>query len=159
MWLYRTGCDAKKAIALYEYQPSRHACHAKEFLRDFRGFLHVDGYEGYHDLPQGITVAGCWAHARRRFEKALKVVPKSAKANSPPAEALRRIGQLYKLEEEFQGLPQDDNFKSRFEARQERSKPLIGAFFDWCKVQNALPKTSAVTVAIRAEMASLVVFR
>ena len=56
MWLYRTSGDAGHPIVLYEYQPDRKKEHPKEFLAGFRGYLHTDGYSGYHDLPEGITV-------------------------------------------------------------------------------------------------------
>jgi len=56
-------------------------------------------------------------------------------------EAIQRIGKLYKLEEEFQKLPQEDNCIERYEARQQRSKPLADAFFDWCRAQKTLPKS------------------
>ena len=62
MWLYRTGGDAANAIVLYEYQPDRRAIHPNNFLRGFKGYLHADGYEGYHKLPEGIVVVGCWSH-------------------------------------------------------------------------------------------------
>ncbi len=142
MWLYRTGCNAEFIIILYEYQSSRQARHPKEFLQEFQGFLHADGYDGYHDLPPQISVVGCWAHVRRRFEEALKVViPASAQEGSPPMEALRRIAHLYKLEEEFRELPQKDNLKARFAARQTHSKPLVDAFFEWCYKQKHRPKS------------------
>ena len=51
MWLYRTGRDDEPPIVLYEYQPSRKAEHAAKFLDGFSGFLHADGYQGYHKLP------------------------------------------------------------------------------------------------------------
>ena len=44
------------------------------FLAGFRGYLHVDGYSGYHKV-QGVTLVGCWAHARRKFDEALKALP------------------------------------------------------------------------------------
>ena len=47
MWLYRTSGCAKQAIVLYEYQPTRKAEHAEAFLKDFSGWLHADGYQGY----------------------------------------------------------------------------------------------------------------
>ena len=65
MWLYRTGGDAKQAIVLYEYQPDRKKERPEGFLRGFHGYLHADGYSGYHALPQTITVVGCWAHYPR----------------------------------------------------------------------------------------------
>lgn len=64
MWLYRTSGDTQKPIVLYEYQPGRRGKHPKEFLNGFHGYLHTDGYAGYHNLPEEITVVGCWAHAR-----------------------------------------------------------------------------------------------
>ncbi|NBI08908.1 hypothetical protein D1641_02575 [Colidextribacter sp. OB.20] len=70
MWLYRTGRDGESPIALYEYQPSRKAEHAAKFLDGFSGYLHTDGYQGYHKLPGNIWVAGYWAHARRKFDEA-----------------------------------------------------------------------------------------
>jgi len=36
----------------------------RRFLSGFSGCLHVDGYAGYDSLP-GMTLVGCWAHARR----------------------------------------------------------------------------------------------
>ena len=59
MWLYRTGRDDGPPIVLYEYQPDRKAEHAKKFLEGFSGYLHTDGYAGYHGLSDDITVVGC----------------------------------------------------------------------------------------------------
>ena len=56
MWLYQTSGDTDRPIVLYEYQPDRGAKHPQAFLTGFRGYLHPDGYAGYHDLPEGITV-------------------------------------------------------------------------------------------------------
>ena len=62
MWLYRTSGDTNKPVVLYEYQPGRGAAHPEAFLQGFKGYLHTDGYAGYHDLGKDITVVGCWAH-------------------------------------------------------------------------------------------------
>ena len=75
MWLYRTSRDAEHPIVLYEYQPSRKSEHAAKFLEGFSGYLHADGYQGYHKLPEDIRVVGCWAHARRKFDEALNALP------------------------------------------------------------------------------------
>ena len=64
MWLYRTGDDGKPPVILYDYQPSRNGDHAVVFLKDFKGFVHSDGYSGYNKLT-GITRCGCWAHYSR----------------------------------------------------------------------------------------------
>lgn len=76
MWLYRTSGDAKYPIVLYEYQSNRKAENAEKFLDRFSGWLHADGYQGYHKLPKNIRIVGCFAHARRKFEEALKILPK-----------------------------------------------------------------------------------
>ena len=88
MWLYRTSGDAEHPIVLYEYQPNRKAEHAERFLKGFSGWLHADGYQGYHKLPSQIRVVGCWANARRKFDEALNTVPKEQRQTSKPAEAL-----------------------------------------------------------------------
>ena len=75
MWLYRTSGCAKQAIVLYEYQPTRKAEHAEAFLKGFSGWLHADGYQGYHKLLGNIRVVGCWAHVRRKFDEALGTLP------------------------------------------------------------------------------------
>ena len=75
MWLYRRGRDDGSPTVLYEYQSSRKAEHAEKFLESFSGYLHADGYQGYHRLPENIRVDGCWAHARRKFDEALNVLP------------------------------------------------------------------------------------
>ena len=69
MWLYRTSGDAAKPIVLYDYQPNRKAENAEAFLNGFTGWLHADGYQGYHRLPTQIRVVGCLAHARRNSTK------------------------------------------------------------------------------------------
>jgi len=136
MWLYRTSGDSKDTIVLYDYQPDRKHNRPQEFLGDFHGYLHTDGYDGYHKL-QNITVVGCWAHARRKFDEAVKLLPEKARQTSQAMEGIRLIGQLYKLEKEFQNL----SYKERFEMRQKHSKPFVDAFFNWCSGLDALPKT------------------
>ena len=84
MWVYRTGkMYQDKPIVLYEYQPSRNADHPRVFLKDFQGICVTDGYQVYHTLEkerEDLRIAGCWAHARRRFDEALKALPKEQQA-------------------------------------------------------------------------------
>jgi hypothetical protein len=61
-WLYRTSGCAEHQIVIYEYQMTRSWGHPKEFLKKFKGYLHADGYDAYHDLPEDIVVVGCWSH-------------------------------------------------------------------------------------------------
>ncbi len=59
MWLYRTSGDTLHPIVLYDYQPDRRSKRPAEFLKDFNGYLHTDGYEGYHSLRSEISIVGC----------------------------------------------------------------------------------------------------
>ena len=64
MWVYRTGNDGRKPIVIYDYKPSRDGDIPKEFLKDFNGYLHTDGYSGYNKV-KNVTRCGCWAHYLR----------------------------------------------------------------------------------------------
>jgi len=100
MWLYRTGCVGPP-IVLYEYQPSRSGEHPRRFLAGFKGYLHADGYAGYHDIP-GVTLRGCWAHFRRKADEALKGLPaKLRRTETKAQELLGRINQLFAIEREL----------------------------------------------------------
>ena len=120
MWLYRTSGCAKQAIVLYEYQPTRKAEHAEAFLKGFSGWLHADGYQGYHKLPGNIRVVGCWAHARRKFDEALGTLPQEKRKDSPAAMGECYCSQLFKLEQEFAELTPEE----RYEKRLEQEKPV-----------------------------------
>ena len=101
MWLYRTSGDTDRHIVLYEYQPNRKADHPKEFLKDFSGYLHTDGYKGYHVLPEEIRVVGCWAHARRYFDEALKVLPAAQRNASQAHKGWAHCNQLFAIEDKL----------------------------------------------------------
>lgn len=37
-------------------------------------------YEGYNGIPD-VVLVGCWAHARRKFDKALKAIPRTSEGS------------------------------------------------------------------------------
>ena len=123
MWLYRTSGCAKQAIVLYEYQPTRKAEHAEHFLEGFSGWLHADGYQGYHKLPGNIRVVGCWAHARRKFDEALGTLPQEKRKDSPAAMGEWYCSQLFKLEQALAELTPEE----RYEKRLEQENPVLDA--------------------------------
>ena len=127
MWLYRTSGCAKQAVVLYEYQPTRKAEHAEAFLKGFSGWLHADGYQGYHKLPENIRVVGCWAHARRKFDEALQTLPKEMQKDSPAAIGECYCSRLFKLEQAFAELTPEE----RYEKRLEQEKPVLDALLSW----------------------------
>lgn len=137
MWLYRTSADTNRHIVIFEYQPSRSSAHPKQFLKDFKGFLHTDGYAAYHTLPE-MTVVGCWVHMRRKFEEALKAIPSSEREASSANDAIRHIGLLFHLEDKWKNLAP----KERQELRLQKSKPQAEAFLGWLQTLRVLPKTA-----------------
>jgi len=143
MWLYRTSGDTDSPIVLYEYQPDRRAEHPKRFLKGFTGYLHADGYECYHDLSDNIKVVGCFAHARRKFDEAVKGLPKKDQADSKAMVGKRFCDKLFSLERDFTELIA----KERFEKRQELSKPILDEFYEWLGTLNPPPKIG-LTAAI-----------
>src|SRR5687767_2286646 len=106
---------------VYLYAEDRKGEHPAAHLAEFQGILQVDGYSGFKSLladrpPGEIRLAFCWAHCRRRFYEIHQAT------SSPLAEeALRRIGELYRIEAEIRGRPAEE----RRAARQERSKPIV----------------------------------
>jgi transposase len=137
MWLYRTGSDAIYPIVLYEYQPDRRGKRPAEFLKGFKGYLHADGYDGYHSLPGGVTIVGCWAHARRKFDEVLKALPEKDREGNDAMRAKRYCDSLFELERSFAKLSSHE----RCLKRQELSKPLLDTFYAWAGTLKIVPKT------------------
>ena len=133
MWLYRTSGCTEHPIVLYEYQPTRKAEHAETFLKNFSGWLHADGYQGYHKLPGNIRVVGCWAHARRKFDEALQTLPKEKQKDAPAAIGECYCSRLFKLEEAFADLTPE----ARHEKRLEQEKPVLDALLSWANEMQA----------------------
>lgn len=139
LWLYRTGRMGPHII-LYEYQQTRGGQHPREFLSGFRGFLHVDGYAGYNGL-QNVKLVGCMAHARRKFDEALKALPDSKRSAAVVAkEGLEFCNRLFTIEDKLEKATPDE----RYEIRKLRSRPVLDAFFTWLNTQQAqvLPKSA-----------------
>jgi transposase len=121
-------------MVLYDYDASRSAEVPKRLLAGFEGFLQTDGYEGYGAIGRepGITHVGCWAHARRKFDEALKAQKNSAKKKRSLKESKALQGQafiqkLYKIERQIQEKPPDEVHR----IRQERSRPVMEKLRSW----------------------------
>ena len=137
MWLYRTGRDAPQQLVLYEYQQSHRAEHPEEFLKNYRGYLHADGYAGYYKLPD-IKVAACWAHARRKYEEALQGTSKKNEAGMSNILCGKQYcDKLFTIENEISGLPPEE----RLRKRKELSEPILGEFHDWLFRLNDAPNS------------------
>ena len=133
MWVYRTGrMYTDRQIVLYEYQRTRNASHPREFLKDFSGICVTDGYQVYHTIEnerEDLVIAGCWSHARRRFDEAVKALPKANQKDSRAYLALTMIQAIYREEKQLKELPAQE----RQNRRQLSVKPLVEAYFVWVR--------------------------
>jgi transposase len=114
-WIY-IG-DEAHPCNLFDFTLSRSRDGPVKFLGDYSQTLLADGYGGYDGVvtKSGITRAGCWAHARRKFVDAEK---------SHPAIALEAVGlikRLYVVEENARSLSVED----RLHLRQSQSTPIL----------------------------------
>ena len=137
MWLYRTSGDVAHPIVLYEYQPDRRSEHPKKFLSNFKGYLHTDGYEGYHRLSDEILVVGCFAHVRRKFNDALKILPIHDREDSLAYMGKKYCDKLFLFERNFASL----SFDERYKQRQKFAKPLLEEFYSWIESCGVTPKS------------------
>lgn len=130
MWVIRGG-PIDYPIILYHYHPSRSAEVPINFLKGYKGYIQADGFSGYDSVGQqpGVTLVGCWAHARRKFVEVLKACTNKDKKESKAAIALHYIGKLYAIEKtaKQEGL----SFEEIYRLRQEKSKPLLEEFKVW----------------------------
>ena len=101
MWVYRSGALEDHPFVLYQYQKTRNAEHPRQFLRNYKGYLVTDGYQAYHTIGserEDLTVAGCYAHARRGFADVVKAAGKDNESikDSVAYKALQIIQTIYR---------------------------------------------------------------
>jgi transposase len=91
LWTYNSPGNA----LFYDWRTSRAAtCIGNVIHADFRGTIQCDGYRAYDAFARNraVTLAGCWAHVRRKFYEAREEAPRTA------AWILRQIAYLYHVE-------------------------------------------------------------
>ena len=144
LWTYVGDRDE----VVFDFTIGRGRDGPRNFLGDFRGRLQVDAYAGYDAVlkQNGIVDVGCWAHARRRFFKALE----GDQANA--AAAIAMIRRLYEVEHEAteHGL----DAEGRRELRQRVSKVVLDELKPWLNAlrPHVLPKSpmgDAIGYALR----------
>ena len=90
-------------ILIYDFNSTRKCGRTAEFLKDYKGYIEVDGYSGYNMLKkQGIKVAKCMAHSRRMFNDVIKQLKTLEEIKASPAlEVIKIMAKLYKHEARF----------------------------------------------------------
>lgn len=133
MWVYHSSPGhGTPPIYMYEYCETRKTDNPLEFLKGFHGTLMTDGYQVYHSLekqfPDQFKVAGCWAHAKRKFSE-IRKTGKETSRSAVCIEGEKRIQAIYHVEHMFANAAPDEKLKNR----QILVKPLVDAYFAWVK--------------------------
>ena len=132
IWVYarddRPWGGSDPPMVAYVYAADRKAERPDAHLGDFAGVLQVDGYGGYAALArrrQQVSLAFCWAHARRKFYEL---------ADSSPVatEVLRRIALLYAIEDDVRGSPAEQ----RRAIRDDRSRVIVDDLRQYLEARN-----------------------
>jgi transposase len=142
--------DPLHPLTVFDYTTSHQRDGPAAFLKDYRGYLQADAFNGYDGIyleSQGrIIEVACWAHARRKFHESRRLDPPRMET------ALAWIGKLYAVEkdlrqrsqDEWKQLPLDERATRIAAERQERSRPLLDGFHTWLEAEapKVLPKSA-----------------
>ena len=141
MWVRRGGSPTQPVI-LFDYEPTRSGAVAWRLLEDFKGILQSDGYSGYIAVGKrdGIVHVGCLAHARRKFDEALKAQKQHGRGGLA-AEGLALIRKIYRLEKLARQTQLTPEKRKAF--RDQHAKPIWDELRRWldAKRQHAPPQT------------------
>ncbi|MBV8634165.1 MAG: IS66 family transposase [Burkholderiaceae bacterium] len=146
LWTYvrddrASGDDAPPAV-WFAYSPDRKGEHPQRHLANFSGVLQADAYAGFNAVYESgrVAEAACWAHARRKFYDL-----HAARPSALTTEALRRIGDLYVIEESIRGKPPAE----RCTVRRRQSRPLLDDLERWLNATlSTLSRKSDTAAAI-----------
>ncbi len=141
MWIRRGG-PPDKPVVLFNYSPSRSQAVADELLEGFTGYLQSDGYQVYANFAaanENVTSVGCWAHARRKFEKAVKAQGKGKTKAGMALQGLSYIRMLYRIEDKIKACTPTQ----RYTIRQKEARPLLEKIRAWLDKSIAKPPASS----------------
>jgi transposase len=134
-WVYH---DPVQKRVLFNYRKGRGQHGPKELLAGYHGYLQCDGYSVYDKIGTDpkIILAGCLAHARRKFHDALDSDKKRAEI------ALTLFRKMY-LEERAIKQDTPNDFAKRKLLRDQKIKPLLTQIKTWIEQEqfNVLPKS------------------
>ncbi|WP_395400532.1 IS66 family transposase [Pseudoduganella sp. UC29_106] len=146
LWTYvrddRASGDGAPPAVWFAYSPDRKGEHPQGHLANFSGVLQADAYAGFNAVYERgrVAEAACWAHARRKFYDL-----HAARPSPLTTEALRRIGELYAIEENIRGKPPAE----RCTVRRQQSRPLLDDLERWLNTMlGTLSRKSDTAAAI-----------
>lgn len=106
----RRSSSTAAPASWFAYTPNCQGQHPQTPLANFSGVLQADAFAGYDKIfaDGRVREAACMAHARRKIHDL-----HMRKATVTTSEALRRIGELYTIEEQIRGQPPDHRKRIR----------------------------------------------
>lgn len=131
-WLWTYARDDRSfggigpPVVDYQFEDSRGDEYVEQHLAGFTGILQVDGYAAYDRLArsaganEGVTLAACFAHVRRRFYELH--VNESARLTT---QTVTTMAGLWEMEADIRGHDPEMLVK----ARQEKSAAILAALF------------------------------
>ncbi|MBB4365243.1 hypothetical protein GGD65_006309 [Bradyrhizobium sp. CIR18] len=133
-------------MVAYRFEDSRAGECAARHLNGYRGILQVDGYAAYNKLARpdrgndGITLAGCWSHSRRKFYELF------AGSSKVATTTVERMAKLWQVEKTVRGQSPG----ARVAARQQASAAVVADLFDlWQQTLRRISGKSKLAEAIR----------
>ena len=130
---------ADKDFAFFEYVPRETSEAVAQLFEGFTGYVQADAksvYDVLYPAPNAEPTdddcieVGCWVHGRRKFWE-------GAIANCAVSrEGLVRIQRIFENEEKWKGVA-PEHIKT---LRDERTRPLVNAFFEWADAEYAKVK-------------------
>ena len=101
-------------------------------MRNFKGYLMTDGYQGYNNLPDVVREA-CWAHIRRKFCDAIPSGKKDD-LSEPAVQGVQYCDKLFAIERYCR--ENRFTYKQRHEFRNKKAPKVLEAFWSWLDKQN-----------------------
>ena len=126
----RLWAVAGQSGIFYQFTETREGKWIDALLADYRGLVMGDAYAGHNQLlgRDDIIALFCWAHVRRKFFDA---ADKRRRKHM-----LDRIGQLYDIEAEIDGLSSAE----RVRERRARARPVLARIRELLDAWDADPK-------------------
>ena len=90
------------------------------------------------------SFVGCFAHARRKFDEAIKGLSKEEQADSVAIVGKRFCDKLFSLERDFTELTAEE----RFQKRQKLPQPVFDEFYRWLATINPPDKTVLLAAVV-----------
>jgi transposase len=145
LWAYvrdeRPWAGEAPPVAFYRFSRDRKGEQPAQHLKDYKGWMHADGYSGFNELYRSgrVREVACMAHIRRKFVDVYK-----SQGSGIAEEAIMRIAALYGIEKDGRGKSPED----RASIRHKKAKPILDELEAWLGAQ--LPKISGKSELAKA---------